>query len=106
MTSKRRKQEDSKTNAASYPRGAVSISTERTRNPGGLKFTIVREADVRSLSRRSVVAGQITKMANGIILCLDWSGDAIVLEMAKVMGACGRVRLAIGNVTSKSAGAR
>lgn len=106
MTSKRRKQEASKTNAASFRLRDVTICMERTSQPEGVRFTIVREDDARWVVQPHAVVGQITTEANGTTLCLDWWDDAIVSETVRITEGLGRVLLAIAQSTSKSAGAR
>ena len=103
---KRRKQEDSATNAVSFRLRDVTICMERTSQPEGVRFTIERTGDASSKSRVFVAGGRITNEESGIMLSLAWSEDATASEMLSSMGHGGAVRLAIGKPTSKSAGAR
>lgn len=105
-TSKRRKQEDSATNAASFRLRDVTISMERTSQPDGVKFTIEPLEGANLGSRPSAVAGLITTEGSGTILYLDWSAGVTVWEMAKNTVGNGHAIIAIARSTSKSAGAR
>ena len=106
MTSKRRKQEDSATNAASFRLRDVTISMERTSQPEGLKFIIVRKGDANSEHQGSVADGRISTEENGTTLYLAWWDDVTALETHQLTGRFGSVKIAIARNTSKSAGAR
>ena len=104
-TSKRRQQEDSRTNAVSFRLRDVTISMERTSQPEGLKFTIVRGADVNCKNPDYVAGLLITSEANGTTLRLGWSDDATVWAMDMLTEVCVHVQLAIARNTSNAAGA-
>lgn len=106
MTPKRQKQEDSATNAVSFRLRDVTICMEQTSQPEGVRFTIVREADVNCKNPDYVAGLLITSEANGTTLRLGWSDDATVWAMDMLTEVCGHVQLAIARNTSKSAGAR
>lgn len=104
--SKKQRKGTSATNAASFRLRDVTISMERTSQPEGLKFTIVRGADVNCKNPDYVAGLLITSEANGTTLRLGWSDDATVWAMDMLTEVCGHVQLAIGKPTCKSAGAR